>query len=115
MDSHFLFDHYRKTASTPLPRDMKQLEGLFVIRRIHGNPRPVQGEISMSAVSRQQFKVRPLGDDREAEWVAFSALQTDVILLHASGDMHAIYSMLSRNLEWNAEAEQAQSGQKGAA
>jgi hypothetical protein len=97
MDTNEVFEHYRKHFNTPIPRDAKFLEGMYLIRRRQGNPQPTAGEITKAAASRQQIQVRGLSDDKGLEWVAWAALLDDAILFHSSGDMWACFSALSRN------------------
>ena len=103
MDSNDLFNHYRKHFSTSIPKDPKFLEGMFVIRRRHADPRATCGEITKAAVSRHQIQVRGLCDDKGLEWVAWAALVEDCILFHSSGDMWGAYSTLARNWQQGVE------------
>lgn len=105
MDINELFEHYRKTSSVPMPRDAKYLEGMFVIRRIHGERHAAAGLITKASAGRQQFQVREYSEDGKVSWIAFAALFDDVILLHSNGDMWAIYNTLARN--WQEEAKAA--------
>jgi hypothetical protein len=105
MDTNEVFEHYRKHFNTPIPKDPKFLEGMYLIRRRHANPQPTAGEITKAAVSRQQVQVRGLSDNKGTEWVAWAALLNDAILFHSSGDMWACFSALSRNAKAAAKAE----------
>lgn len=105
MQPDVLFEQYRKTASVPMPRDPKFLEGMFVIRRTHGEPYAAAGLITKASASRQQFQVREYSNDSKVSWIAFAALLDDVILLHSSGDMWGIYTVMARNWQGERRAE----------
>lgn len=108
MTPELLFEHYRKTASTPVPRNAKYLEGMFCIRRRRTSPYAVGGHIQKASDGRQQFMVRDIDADHKTEWVAFAALLDDVILFHSSGDMHAVLNSLARN--WQQEEATTKAG-----
>jgi hypothetical protein len=95
-----LFEHYKRTAATRLPRDLvRYLPGYFIIRRTRHADRPFIGGKITSAESTS-FHVHDPVRQREDE-IALAVLVEgeDAILFHSQGDMTAVFSCLVRALK----------------
>ena len=106
MNAADLFAFYRQHHASPIPKDRKFLEGMYLIRRTHVDGSIVAGEIIKSAPSLQRFEARILTGENtnKNEWIAYAALEHDVVLLHSNGDMWSCYTALAKNYA----AEQAE-------